>query len=169
MASTHVNDKNSKLYSFSSGDERHVSRSGSNVSRTHLNNGAGDDSGPFKMMVPNGGATNGSVQHHTNNTSQRNNNGLHHSSSKHMQSPTNIWTTSTSRSSSKSNFTSGSNDFHYIQASDINGKSTTLQNGSTSKLLPYDDQSNKQVSETRACWCWCADPGVDSSYLRQSH
>lgn len=137
------------------GDERHINRSSSNVSRTRLNNGSGDsghhDTGPFKIMVTNGVA-NGATVHHTTNTSQRNNNGLHHSSSnKHMQSsspsspPPNIWTTSTSRSSSKSNFTSGSNDFHYIQASDINGKNTTLQNGSTSKLLPYDDQSNSQV------------------------
>lgn len=149
MASIHMSDKNPKLYSFSSGDERHISRSGSNVSRTRLNNGVGDsghDTSPVKIMVSNGVA-NGGV-HHTK-TSHRNNNGLHHSSSKHMQSPPNIWTTSASRSSSKSNFTSGSNDFHYIQASDINGKSTTLQNGSTSKLLPYDDQSNTQVSETR--------------------
>lgn len=61
-----------------------------------------------------------------------------------------IWTTNTSRSSSKSNFTSGSNDFHFLQASDINNttKSSDVQNGSTSKLLPYaDDQSNAQVSE----------------------
>lgn len=59
-----------------------------------------------------------------------------------------IWTTNTSRSSSKSNFTSGSNDFHFIQASDINTtKGSDVQNGSTAKLLPYgDDQSNNQVS-----------------------
>lgn len=142
-----MNDKNSKLYSFSSGDERHISRSSSNVSRTRLNNGvddSGHDTSPFRIMVTNGAANGGG--HHAKTS----HNGLHHSSSKHMQSPPNIWTTSTSRSSSKSNFTSGSNDFHYIQASDINGKSTTLQNGSTSKLLPYDDQSNSQVSETRA-------------------
>lgn len=155
MASSHINDKNTKLYSFSSSDaNRHnnINRSNSNVSRTCLNNGTGDsghDTSPFTIMVTNGHVTNGggSIAHHTK-TSQKNNNGLHHNSSKHMHSSPNIWTTSTSRSSSKSNFTSGTNDFHYIQASDINGgKSATLPNGSTSKLLPYDDQSNKQVSE----------------------
>lgn len=144
-----MNDKNSKLYSFSSGDERHISRSSSNVSRTRLNNGV-DDSGPFRIMVTNGVANGGG--HHAKTS----HNGLHQSSSKHMQSPPNIWTTSTSRSSSKSNFTSGSNDFHYIQASDINGKSTILQNGSTSKLLPYDDQSNNQVSGTRVHASLCS-------------
>lgn len=78
-------------------------------------------------------------------------NGVHHSNGKiHTSDSLNpsIWTTNTSRSSSKSNFTSGSNDFHFIQASDINTtKSGDVQNGSTAKLLPYgDDQSNNQVS-----------------------
>lgn len=84
-------------------------------------------------------------------------NGLHHNSnnyndSNHMTKTNSlnpsIWTTNTSRSSSKSNFTSGSNDFHFIQTSDLNTtKSSDVQNGSTTKLLPYaDDQSNSQVS-----------------------
>lgn len=84
---------------------------------------------------------------------RRANGGVHHSSSNgsnsHKSNSINpsIWTTNTSRSSSKSNFTSGSNDFHFIQASDINTtKSSDVQNGSTAKLLPYgDDQSNNQV------------------------
>ncbi|XP_055323808.1 sodium- and chloride-dependent GABA transporter 1 isoform X1 [Sitodiplosis mosellana] len=83
---------------------------------------------------------------------RRTNGGMHHSSngsSSHKSSNSinpSIWTTNTSRSSSKSNFTSGSNDFHFIQASDINTtKSSDVQNGSTAKLLPYgDDQSNNQ-------------------------
>lgn len=87
-------------------------------------------------------------------------NGLHHSNSnsssnhhrhvnKNNSLNPSIWTTNTSRSSSKSNFTSGSNDFHFLQTNDINTttKSNDVQNGSTSKLLPYaDDQSNTQVS-----------------------
>lgn len=61
--------------------------------------------------------------------------------------PANIWTTCTSRSSSKSNFTSGSYDLYYIQPTDIETKdTTTVQNGSSAKLLPYDDQTNSQVS-----------------------
>lgn len=76
-----------------------------------------------------------------------NNGSIHKNNNHHMPS---IWTTNTSRSSSKSNFTSGSNDFHFIQASDINTtKGSDIQNGSTVKLLPYgDDQSNAQVSST---------------------
>lgn len=79
-------------------------------------------------------------------------NGMHHSNgNSHKNGSINpsIWTTNTSRSSSKSNFTSGSNDFHFIQASDINTtKNSDVQNGSTAKLLPYgDDQSNNQVSK----------------------
>lgn len=85
---------------------------------------------------------------------RRANGGMHHSSNGSSSHKSNnsinpsIWTTNTSRSSSKSNFTSGSNDFHFIQASDINTiKSSDVQNGSTAKLLPYgDDQSNSQVS-----------------------
>lgn len=59
-------------------------------------------------------------------------------------SPT-VWTTTTS--SSKSNYTTGTNEFQYIPAGvhDISTKSLQLQNGSTAKLLPSDDQSNKQV------------------------
>lgn len=94
-------------------------------------------------------------QHHHHNNSHNNNNnrrangmsnnGSIHKNNHHTPS---IWTTNTSRSSSKSNFTSGSNDFHFIQASDINTtKGSDIQNGSTAKLLPYgDDQSNTQVS-----------------------
>lgn len=59
-------------------------------------------------------------------------------------SPT-VWTTTTS--SSKSNYTMDTNEFQYIPGGvhDISAKNLTLQNGSTSKLLPIDDQSNKQV------------------------
>lgn len=59
-------------------------------------------------------------------------------------SPT-VWTTSTS--SSKSNYMMDTNDFQYIPGGvhDISAKNLTLQNGSTAKLLPMDDQSNKQV------------------------
>lgn len=77
-------------------------------------------------------------------------NGLSNNGNIHKSNSLNpsIWTTNTSRSSSKSNFTSGSNDFQFIQASDINTtKGSDVQNGSTAKLLPYgDDQSNTQVS-----------------------
>lgn len=60
-------------------------------------------------------------------------------------SPT-VWTTTTS--SSKSNYTTGTNEFHYIPGAgvhDISTKALQLQNGSTVKLLPSDDQTNKQV------------------------
>lgn len=69
----------------------------------------------------------------------------HKNNALHSNGKTSIWTTNASKSSSKSNFTSGSNDFHYIQASDIHTKGSPVQNGSTAKLLPYDDQSNSQV------------------------
>lgn len=74
-------------------------------------------------------------------------NGSNHMTKKNSLNPS-IWTTNTSRSSSKSNFTSGSNDFHFIQTSDLNTtKNSDVQNGSTAKLIPYaDDQSNSQVS-----------------------
>lgn len=62
----------------------------------------------------------------------------------------NVWTTTTS--SSKSNYTTGTNEFHYIPGvaavngvHDISAKNLQLQNGSTAKLLPSDDQTNKQV------------------------
>lgn len=85
-----------------------------------------------------------------NGLPHRNNTNNHHVNKSNSLNPS-IWTTNTSRSSSKSNFTSGSNDFHFLQASDINTtKSSDVQNGSTSKLLPYgDDQSNAQVSQTK--------------------
>ena len=58
-----------------------------------------------------------------------------------------VWTTSTSNS--KSNYTTGTNDFQYISAGvhDISTKTLQMQNGSTAKLLPaVDDQTSKQVS-----------------------
>lgn len=60
-----------------------------------------------------------------------------------------VWTTTTS--STKSNYTTGTNEFQYISGGsggihDINSlKNMQLQNGSTVKLLPADDQTNKQV------------------------
>lgn len=88
--------------------------------------------------------TGNGLQHNNSNCSNGSN---HHMTKINSLNPS-IWTTNTSRSSSKSNFTSGSNDFHFIQASDINTtKNSDVQNGSTTKLLPYaDDQSNSQVS-----------------------
>lgn len=89
---------------------------------------------------------------HHNNKSNSNSNSNNYNDSNHMTKTNSlnpsIWTTNTSRSSSKSNFTSGSNDFHFIQTSDLNTtKNSDVQNGSTTKLLPYaDDQSNSQVS-----------------------
>lgn len=120
----------------------------------HINNKANDNGGAgctrntqLSSASLNGRkAANSIQQHHINNNANHSN---HHNSHKKHSTATNssIWTTNTSRSSSKSNFTSGSNDFHFIQASDINNtKSSDVQNGSTAKLLPYaDDQSNSQV------------------------
>lgn len=82
-------------------------------------------------------------EQHTNNGTKNNQN------SKLRRESTNpsIWTTNTSRSSSNSNFTTASNDFHFVQASDIdNSKGIDVQNGSTTKLLPHaDNQSSNQV------------------------
>lgn len=79
----------------------------------------------------------GSTRHNTmaTNTTDRHENNF----------PPNVWTTSTS--SSKSNFTMDTNEFQYIPGGvhDISSKNLTLANGSTAKLLPADDQSNKQV------------------------
>lgn len=55
-----------------------------------------------------------------------------------------VWTTNY-----KNNYSSATNDFHYIPTNDINStsRSTIHHNGSTSKLiLPADDEKNKQVS-----------------------
>lgn len=96
------------------------------------------------VMVSRQSSNSSSSHHHRPNGVHHSNGNIHKSDSLNPS----IWTTNTSRSSSKSNFTSGSNDFHFIQASDINTtKSGDVQNGSTAKLLPYgDDQSNNQVS-----------------------
>lgn len=55
-----------------------------------------------------------------------------------------VWTTNY-----KNNYSSATNDFHYIPSNDNNStsRSTTHHNGSTAKLiLPADDEKNKQVS-----------------------
>lgn len=72
---------------------------------------------------------------HTNNMERNDRNHPH----------PNVWTTSTS--SSKSNYTIDTNEFQYISgaAHEMSSKNHTLQNGSTHKLLPADDQANKQV------------------------
>lgn len=57
-----------------------------------------------------------------------------------------VWTTNY-----KSNYSSATNDFHYIPSNDNNStsRSTTHHNGSTAKLiLPADDEKNKQVSQS---------------------
>lgn len=55
-----------------------------------------------------------------------------------------VWTTNY-----KNNYSSATNDFHYIPSNDntSTSRSTTHHNGSTAKLiLPADDEKNKQVS-----------------------
>lgn len=59
-----------------------------------------------------------------------------------------VWTTNY-----KNNYSSATNDFHYIPSNDntSTSRSTTHHNGSTAKLiLPADDEKNKQVS---CAWC----------------
>lgn len=56
-----------------------------------------------------------------------------------------VWTTT----NYKNNYSSATNDFHYIPSADntSTSRSTTHHNGSTAKLiLPADDEKNKQVS-----------------------
>lgn len=55
-----------------------------------------------------------------------------------------VWTTNY-----KNNYSSATNDFHYIPSNDntSTSRSTTHHNGSMAKLiLPADDEKNKQVS-----------------------
>lgn len=110
-----------------------------------------DSRRPSEDSIIAGSNSNNNSNSNMNNSHQHNGTTLVITNLKENQntfSPT-VWTTTTS--STKSNYTTGTNEFQYISGGGIHDMSSSiknmqLQNGSTAKLLPADDQTNKQVS-----------------------
>lgn len=86
---------------------------------------------------------NNGLNNHHNHHHHHHHNGTDKLSNEQSNFPPTIWTTSASHKSNN-NYTTDTNDFQYVPSSEIS-KNNVTQSNSLSKLMPIDEDTNKQV------------------------